>query len=250
MQGNVQKKQIACQFLPGLLYQLLQQATFLVSCGNSYGNLYIYTEVFSTMWIDFEKSLMWQPQKVTKDAGTFCFDCQPNSSFASPKCRDVCCTPHRWGFPTVRFHPYNSDDFEDFTAQRTAPRWFNSSAWNGRSARKTSTMIGFGKFVGTKLVYAHQTPNYVKRDVVSCPLRVWRDQKMTIRIGARRKSNEVLITQPLIYHITFMMFYVCWLCSIPCRYVLLICPSDWASKGYCSQRLKWVSWSKLTSPVL
>ena len=88
-----------------------------------------------------KKSLMWQPQKVTKDAGTFCFDCQPNSSFASPKCRDVCCTPHRWGFPTVRFHPYNSDDFEDFTAQRTAPRWFNSSAWNGRSARKTSTMI-------------------------------------------------------------------------------------------------------------
>jgi len=28
-------------------------------------------------------------------------------------------------FPTVRFHPYNSDDFEDFTAQRTAKNLLN-----------------------------------------------------------------------------------------------------------------------------
>ena len=48
--------------------------------------------------------------------------CQVSQVVPSGSCSvffQTCVLPG--GFPTVRFHPYNSQDFEDFTAQRTAP---------------------------------------------------------------------------------------------------------------------------------
>ena len=46
----------------------------------------------------------------------------PPPTWALSPCRGMLSASPCRGFPTVRFHPYNSEDFEDFTAQRTAPR--------------------------------------------------------------------------------------------------------------------------------
>ncbi|CAK9080108.1 unnamed protein product [Durusdinium trenchii] len=49
----------------------------------------------------------------------------PPPTWALSPCRGMLSASPCRGFPTVRFHPYNSEDFEDFTAQRTAKNLLN-----------------------------------------------------------------------------------------------------------------------------